>query len=403
MSPYLRMPTFRRLDVIAAVAVLVYGCGAAPNVGAGAATVTPSSAAGASPSPGAAASSASPRASTPTAAASPTAAATPTASAVPVAGEAWIAFQSLADEFGPEPVDDDEGDDTIYLVRPDGTGLHRLVPGVFRGSEIRPTWSPDGTRLAFIRARLPQDRGELWVINADGSGAELLYTCVGPNVPNSDCNSMDYPDWAANGDSIFFEHNSHPTPQGPPGTFEIWRYDLATGQVGHVLRHDDGPSIEHVRVSPDGKQVVYVQSRNLTAESPDSALFVADLTTGDERRITDWGMFPAYPDWSLDDRIAFNTYDLRWFPTITEAANLYSVAVDGTGLRRLTDYGPNDTRATQPRWTSDGGGLIYTLVTRVTSDPYGERRIWSMDADGGNARVLAEGVIGTHPELRPRS
>src|ERR1700754_4140797 len=60
-------------------------------------------------------------------------------------GQAWIVFQSLADQF--DPAADGDGidhDDTVFLVRPDGTGLHRLPPTRFVGSEIRPTWSPDG-------------------------------------------------------------------------------------------------------------------------------------------------------------------------------------------------------------------------------------------------------------------
>jgi Tol biopolymer transport system component len=379
-----------RIRITAALAVVAVasGCSAAPSVDPETATPIPSRADQSPALPSAPASTAAP---------------TTTAPPDPVAGEAWIVFQSLADQFGPEPVDDDDGDDTIYLVRPDGTGLHRVAPPDFRGSEIRPTWSPDGTRIAFIRARLPDDRGELWVIDADGSGAELLYTCAGPNVENSDCNSMDYPDWAADGSAIYFEHTSNPLPAGLPGTFEIWRYELASGEAGPVLTHEDGVAVEHVRMSPDGQRAVYVQTRNLTSDAPDAALVVTDLATGMERLITDTGMFPAYPDWSVNDRIVFNTYDLRWFPTTTEAANLYSVAVDGTDLRRLTNYGPNDTRATQPRWASDGTGLVYTLVTRVADDPYGERHLWFMDANGENPRMLAEGIIGTHPELRPGS
>lgn len=50
----------------------------------------------------------------------------------------------------------------IGLIRPDGTGGHRLTMG------DAPTWAPDGSRLAFVHG------GDLWTIGADGSGAKML-------------------------------------------------------------------------------------------------------------------------------------------------------------------------------------------------------------------------------------
>lgn len=329
----------------------------------------------------------------------------PTAEPVAIAvDEPWIVFQSLTDQFEPERCDDGvDHDDTIFLVRADGSGVHRLVPDDWVGSEVRPTWSPDGSHVAFLRARLPRDRGELWVIDADGTNPELLYACLGPNVPDSDCNSIGDPDWSPDGSAVYFAHDSNPLPDGPPGTFEIWRHDLTSGESAAVLTREDGMTVEQPRVSPDGKAVAYVRFRNITGPDPDAALFVADLETGEERQLTDWGLMPADPDWSVADRIAFNTFDLRLFPDTTEAANLYSVASDGSDLRQLTDYGPNHTRAAQPRWTSDGSTIVYTLVTRSANDSFGERRLASIAADGGQGTTYPiEGtIVGTHPEPRP--
>ena len=113
-------------------------------------------------------------------------------------------------------------------------------------------------------------------------------------------------------------------------------------------------------------------------------------------------MHAAYPDWSGDNMIVFNSYDLRLFPDTTEAANIYRISADGTDLVQLTDYGTNDTRATQPRWLSDGSGFVYTLVKRSSTDTYGDRELAFLTRQGdADKSVLMGGIVGTHPELRP--
>jgi Tol biopolymer transport system component len=61
-------------------------------------------------------------------------------------------------------------DFAIYVVNRDGSGLRRLTRNAFEG----PSWSPDGRKLLFLRARHQKSRprwqgGDLWVINADGT------------------------------------------------------------------------------------------------------------------------------------------------------------------------------------------------------------------------------------------
>jgi TolB protein len=85
----------------------------------------------------------------------------------------WIVFTS-----------DRDGDEQfrIYLIRPDGTDLHKLTdsPG-----DAHCTWSPDGKSLVFTSARMgfkderalsttAQPYGELFVIQVDGTGLRQL-------------------------------------------------------------------------------------------------------------------------------------------------------------------------------------------------------------------------------------
>jgi Tol biopolymer transport system component len=61
----------------------------------------------------------------------------------------------------------------IWTIRPDGTGLRQIT---HVGHAENPKWSPDGTRILFIRrfTRSKTPRSELWVVASNGTGARRL-------------------------------------------------------------------------------------------------------------------------------------------------------------------------------------------------------------------------------------
>ena len=71
-------------------------------------------------------------------------------------------------------------------MKPDGSGLTRLTNNNARGDD-EPTWSPDGSKIAFVGG------GKIWVINADGTNEiNISGTRTGDN----------YPDWSPDGSRI---------------------------------------------------------------------------------------------------------------------------------------------------------------------------------------------------------
>ena len=87
----------------------------------------------------------------------------------------------------------EDGDDDIYLVNPDGTGVQNIstTAGV---DETSPAWSPDFQKLAYVRAE-PGQPPSIWTMNRDGSGQTLL---------TSDPAGADSPTWARSSAKIAF-------------------------------------------------------------------------------------------------------------------------------------------------------------------------------------------------------
>jgi len=98
----------------------------------------------------------------------------------------------------------------IYLVRPDGSGLHRITWTV--GSETEPTWSPDGRRIAFAYAPPDIAETDARTMRSDGLGSQIV----------SETTGMDYsPVWSPNGRRIAF-YSEGPFPYGHDPQPGLW-------------------------------------------------------------------------------------------------------------------------------------------------------------------------------------
>lgn len=125
------------------------------------------------------------------------------------------------------PLEDAE----LYVVRTDGTGERALGSGVAGWS---PVWSPDGTRIAFVSYRdhdgascgsgdcLPN--GELYVVSADGSGLRRLTRSTADD---------EHPTWSPDGTQIAYASGYDDARQGHPP----WLYVRpADGGPARLLR-----------------------------------------------------------------------------------------------------------------------------------------------------------------------
>jgi Tol biopolymer transport system component len=79
----------------------------------------------------------------------------------------------------------------LWMIHPDGTGLHKIFQDVRGGAAFQPTWSPEGDKIMFALLRFPAQGGQqdLYSVNADGTGLTAVTTT--PDFEES-------PDWGSN-------------------------------------------------------------------------------------------------------------------------------------------------------------------------------------------------------------
>jgi Tol biopolymer transport system component len=118
----------------------------------------------------------------------------------------------------------------IWIMNADGSGKRPLTAG------RQPTWSPNGGRLAFM------DGNEIWMVNADGTGRHQI-------TPDG-VFAFD-PDWSPDGTRIAFSSET----VGRYGQFDLWTM-RPDGSARAVLR-STGTTDYDPQWSPDGRRIAY--------------------------------------------------------------------------------------------------------------------------------------------------
>jgi TolB protein len=202
----------------------------------------------------------------------------------------------------------------IVYVHTLATGRRAIIANE-RGSNSAPAWSPDGNRLAVVLTR--DGNSQIYIVNADGSGLRRLSRSSGIDTE---------PTFTPDGKEIFFTSDRG-------GSAQVYRVSVEGGDARRVTF--GGPFNARPQISPDGKSLAYITRR-------DKLFRVAVMELASQRET-------LVSEGPKDDSPSFapNSKWIIYSSRVGERDVLSAVSIDGKLRTRLSAEG---SQVKGPAW-----------------------------------------------------
>ena len=251
----------------------------------------------------------------------------------------------------------DRWESSLWIMNADGSRSRQLLNG------SNAIWSPDGTRIAYL-ARGEPTGTQIWVRFMDGDAAPTQITRL--------TESPSEVEWSPDGKSLAFRML--------------------------VMQKDDGMKIA-MPSAPKGAKWVepprvvtrlnYRRDRQGFVDDGYRQIFVVPADGGTARQITNGPWEHGEPNWSRDGKsLVFSALRTENAEYAWRESEIYAVDVASGQVRQLTNRkGPDGN----PRVSPSGKYIAYTGFDS-TNATWQDSKLYVMDADGSNRRVLTEAL-----------
>ncbi len=271
---------------------------------------------------------------------------------------------------------------------------------------LNPQISPDGSQIIYTRRWTDKvnDKYEndVWIMNADGSRNRFLFKGASPA-------------WSPDGKRV-----AYVAPGQPTGTQIFVRWLDAADAGTQVTRLERAPT--NLQWSPDGKSIAFnmlvpakaalkanvppkpegakwiepprvVDRLNYRSDAsgyrPEGFMhiFVVGDTGSTPRQLTDGDYNHNAPEWMPDSNtIVFSATRKPDAEYVRFGSEIYSLNVKSNQIKPLTDRDGTDS---EPTVSPDGKQIAYVGSDR-NDDTYNIQKLYVMNSDGQNKRVLSE-------------
>jgi len=162
------------------------------------------------------------------------------------------------------------GDFAIFAVNDDGTAVTQITP--YSVDADAPRWSPDGSRIVYVvrppgLGCSPADAGcatQIWVMNADGTGQTQLAT--GPTRAAQ-------PDWSSDGSARRVRPGRRPRRARRGPAAHVWVMN-ADGSGADQMTQSPGAREANPHFRPDGR--IEFERLDVASEQPEVHVVNAD-------------------------------------------------------------------------------------------------------------------------------
>ena len=211
------------------------------------------------------------------------------------------------------------GNSDIFIISEDGSSNENISNSF--ANDNNPTWSPDGSKIMFISDR--DENSEIYVMNTDGSNQINI-----SNDPGTESN----PTWSHDGTKIIYESENN-----------IVVSNIETQNRNYIT--EDGAGYTWPSYSSDISKLLFVS---------DGELYVTN-SDGTEKKLVYKTSSVNYPSWlSNKDRIVFRV----------GTSHIYNIDINGLDTLLIAEHSQFMTGITSgPTISPDGTKLIYTMST----------------------------------------